>query len=207
VHPSTTLKQFVDKYDIALWRKVENEALAYFNSFNSTLPCLTFYSFEKKFQQVYTIAKFKEVQEEILGGIYYIVSLLTKECAVCTYQVIEKVQVSVEDAFMKEVIYVVYFNEDEDEFEVKRTCGSFESRGILCRHAISVLTAHNITSLPPRYYLDRWSNDVERRYTLAKSSYDSLSGNPDVQRYDNFCKCMHKLVEIAARNLDHYKKV
>jgi hypothetical protein len=48
VRPSTTLKQFVDKYDIALRRKVENEALADFNSFNSTLPCLTFYSFEKK---------------------------------------------------------------------------------------------------------------------------------------------------------------
>jgi len=207
VRPSTTLKQFVDKYDIALRKKVENEALADFNSFNSTLPCLTFYSFEKKFQQVYTIAKFKEVQEEILGRIYCTVSLLTKECAVCTYQVIELVQVSVEDAFVKKVIYVVYLNENEDEFEVKCTCGSFESRGILCRHAISVLTAHNITSFPPRYYLDRWRKDVERRYTLIKSSYDSLSGNPDVQRYDNLCKCMHKLAEIAARNVDHYRKV
>jgi len=161
VRPSTTLKQFVDKYDIALRRKVENEALADFNSFNSTLPCLTFYSFEKKFQQVYTIAKFKEVQEEILGRIYCTVSLLTKECAVFTYQVIEQVHVSVEDASVNEVIYVVYFKEDEDEFEVKCTCGSFESRGILCRHIIYVLTAHNITSLPSKYYLDRWRKDVD----------------------------------------------
>jgi hypothetical protein len=60
VKPSTILKQFVDKYDVALWKKVENEALADFNSFNSTLPCVTFYPFEEKFQEVYTIAKFKK---------------------------------------------------------------------------------------------------------------------------------------------------
>jgi hypothetical protein len=108
---------------------------------------------------------------------------------------------------VKQVIYVVYFNEDEDEFEVKCTCDSFESRGILCRHVISVLSAHNITSLPPKYYLDRWRKDVKRRYTLVKSSYDSLSENPNVERYDNLCEGMHKLAEIAARNIDHYTKV
>jgi hypothetical protein len=164
VKPSTTLKQFVDKYDVALRKKVENEALADFKSFNSKLPCVTFYPFEKKFQEVYTIAKFKEVQHEIIDIIYCIVSLLTKEGAVCTYQVNEQVRVKnsdVEDAYVKVVTYVVYFNEDEDNFEVKCTCDSFESRGILCRHVFSVLSAHNITSLPSKYYLDRWRRDVK----------------------------------------------
>jgi hypothetical protein len=59
VKPSTTLKQFVNKYDVALRKKVENKALADFNSFNSKFPCVTFHSFEEKFQKVYTIAKFK----------------------------------------------------------------------------------------------------------------------------------------------------
>jgi hypothetical protein len=90
VRPSTTLKQFVDQYDIALRKKIENEALADFNSFNSVLPCVSFFSFEEKFQQVYTIAKFREVQAEILGRIYCTVSLLTKDGTICTYQVIEQ---------------------------------------------------------------------------------------------------------------------
>jgi hypothetical protein len=54
---------------------------------------------------------------------------LTKEGAVCTYQVNEQVRVKnsdVEDAYVKVVTYVVYFNEDfnedEDKFEVKCTC-------------------------------------------------------------------------------------
>jgi hypothetical protein len=113
----------------------------------------------------------------------------------------------VQDAYVKVVTYVVYFNEDEDEFEVKYTCDSFESRGILCRHIFALLCAHNITSLPPKYYLDRWRKDVNRRYTLIKCSFDALSLNPEVQRYDNLCKGMHTLAEITARNVDHYTKV
>jgi hypothetical protein len=59
--PSTTLKQFVDQYDLALQKNIEKETLVDFNSFNSKLPCVTFLPFEDKFKKVYTIAKFKEV--------------------------------------------------------------------------------------------------------------------------------------------------
>jgi len=52
----------VDQYDSALRRKVEKENIADFVSFNETVACLSRFPFEKKFQQLYTIAKFKEVQ-------------------------------------------------------------------------------------------------------------------------------------------------
>ncbi|XP_059429193.1 protein FAR1-RELATED SEQUENCE 3-like [Corylus avellana] len=39
VRLSTTLKQFVHQYDVALRKKVENESLADFKSFNTKLPC------------------------------------------------------------------------------------------------------------------------------------------------------------------------
>jgi hypothetical protein len=205
MRPSTTLKQFVDQYDAALRKKAENEALADFNSFNSTRPCVTYIPFEKKFQEVYTNAKFKEVQEEILGNVYCTVSLSNKEGAISTHQVAE--QVRVHDDSFKHVRYVVYFNEDEDELEVKCSCDSFESRGILCKHAFSVLSAYNITTLPPKYYLERWMKNVKRRYTFVKGSYDSLKANPIVERYDNMYKVMHNLAEIVAPTLDHYTKV
>ncbi|XP_059460161.1 protein FAR-RED IMPAIRED RESPONSE 1-like [Corylus avellana] len=156
LHPSTTLKQFVDQYDLALRKKVENETHADFKSFTTKV----------------------KVQNAV-----------------------------VEDAYVKLVTYVVYFNGAEDEFEVKCTCDSFESRGIVCRHVFSVLCAHNITSLPPKYYLDRWRKDVKRRYTLIKSSFDALSANPEVERYDTLCKRMLTLAEVAARNVDDYTKV
>ena len=90
VHSSNTLKQFVNQYDVALRKKIENETLVDFKSFNTKLPCVSFFPFEEKFQQIYTIVKFKEVQAEILRRIYCIISLLTKEGAICTYHVIEQ---------------------------------------------------------------------------------------------------------------------
>jgi hypothetical protein len=203
VYPSTTWKEFVDQYDNALRKKVEDENAADFSSLNSTIPCISLFPFEKKFQQVYTNSKFKEVQEEIRMKLYCTVSLLTNASAICTYQVTE--QVGVNDAYMKQVRFCVYFN--ENECEVKCTCGCFESRGILCRHAISVLSAYNVTQLPQKYILDRWRKDLNRRYTFVKSSYGSLSDNHIAQRYDNLCKSMHKLAAIAATNVDHYTKV
>ena len=49
VHPSTTLKKLVDGYDNPLSKKVENENVDDFNSFNSTIACVSTFSFEKKF--------------------------------------------------------------------------------------------------------------------------------------------------------------
>jgi hypothetical protein len=63
VHSQTTLKEFVDQFDIALRRMVENEKRADFDSFNRTIPCISPLILEKQFQDVYTNAKFKEVHE------------------------------------------------------------------------------------------------------------------------------------------------
>ncbi|XP_040996021.1 protein FAR-RED IMPAIRED RESPONSE 1-like [Juglans microcarpa x Juglans regia] len=62
VHSRTTLKEIVDQFDNALRKKVENEIVADFHSFNCIVPCISHLPVEKKFQAVYTNYKFKEVQ-------------------------------------------------------------------------------------------------------------------------------------------------
>jgi hypothetical protein len=186
VHSTTTLKQFVDQYDGALRRKVENEKLADFSSFNSVIPCITFYPFEKMFQQVYTNGKFKEVQEEIRMQLYCKEVLLNKG-AISTHQVTE--QVAVTEAYMKQVRFCVYYNEEESD--LKCTCGLFESRGILCRHVFAVLQGYNVFQLPQKYILDRWRKDLKREYTFIKSSYDPLSDNPISK---DMTKCAKKCI-------------
>jgi hypothetical protein len=52
VHSRNTLKEFVDQFDNALRRKTENEKIAYFNSFNVIIPCISHFSIEKKFQEL-----------------------------------------------------------------------------------------------------------------------------------------------------------
>jgi hypothetical protein len=90
-HPSTTLKEFVDGYDNALRKKVENENIADFKSFNSKIACVSKFSFEKKFQQLYTNTKFKEVQEEIKEVMYCSVDLIDVQIK-CTRKCTSRMQ-------------------------------------------------------------------------------------------------------------------
>ncbi|XP_022893072.1 protein FAR1-RELATED SEQUENCE 5-like [Olea europaea var. sylvestris] len=64
VHSKTSLKQFVEQYERALRNKVEKEFRADFRSYSQMVPCATTYEMEKQFQVVYTIEKFKEIQQE-----------------------------------------------------------------------------------------------------------------------------------------------
>ncbi|XP_059461771.1 protein FAR1-RELATED SEQUENCE 5-like [Corylus avellana] len=180
VHSQTTLKEFVDQFDNALRKMVENEARSDFNCFNRTIPCATNLSLEKQFQDVYTNAKFKEVHEQFATGVHCNNSLLKSEGAISTYQVVETCQSH--ENHMTDKTFIVFFN--EDEFEVKCTCAKFEFRGIICKHSISVLVTKKVTMLPPRYILDRWRKDIKRKYTLIKSSNDVFVSSSGAQRYD-----------------------
>ncbi|XP_041020488.1 protein FAR1-RELATED SEQUENCE 5-like [Juglans microcarpa x Juglans regia] len=140
VDSGSTLKEFADKFDNALRKKVENENVADFNSFKYTIPCISHLYVEKKLQQLYTNSKFKEVQQEIMRMIYCNSHLYKTEGAISTYQVSDQVH----DDFIKPVTFSVYFN--EDECEAKCICGLFEMRGILCRHILTVFSAKNVQS-------------------------------------------------------------
>jgi hypothetical protein len=202
VHPSTTLKEFVDGYDNALRKKVENENIANFKSFNSTIACVSKFSFEKKFQQLYTNAKFKEVQKEIREMMYCTVDLIKRECIISTYQVSERVELIGD--YVKKVSFTVEYSEP---CEVNCSCYMFESREILCKHVISVLIRVDVTSLPEKYFLNRWRKDLKRKYKFIKSSYDPLKGNPGVERCNDLCKDMHVLAELASTTPENYMKI
>ncbi|KAL7260688.1 hypothetical protein ACSBR1_006368 [Camellia fascicularis] len=67
INSKTTLKQFVEQYENALAKKVENENGEEFNS-----------PFEKQFQKAYTTAKFKEFQQEVVGHLHCNLTLYTQ---------------------------------------------------------------------------------------------------------------------------------
>ncbi|XP_062173728.1 protein FAR-RED IMPAIRED RESPONSE 1-like [Alnus glutinosa] len=200
VQSSTSLKEFVDQYDNALRRKVEVENVADFDSFNTTISCVSHWPFEKQFQKIYTHAKFREVQKEISSIMYCGSSLLKSECGIRTYQVIEQVEIN--ESYRKKIVYNVCYN--GPVCEVNCSCRLFESRGILCKHALSVLTTfEDVDLLLEKYFLNRWRKDLKRPYKLIKSSYDPLSGNPTADRYAELSNNVLKLAAIAAPNVDH----
>ncbi|XP_040988968.1 protein FAR1-RELATED SEQUENCE 5-like [Juglans microcarpa x Juglans regia] len=195
INSKTILKQFFEQYDSVLRRKVENEAIVDFNSFNTEIPCITRHPLEKQFQKAYTIAKFKEVLEELRGFLYLTTSLLGCEGGRSTFEVADEIQVG--DDLLKRATFTVKI--DEDPLDVKCSCKLFEFMGILCKYTLRILTQLGKHIVPSKYILDRWWKDVKRKYTFVKSNYDASSID-DARRYDRIQNCFYELCSNASKS-------
>lgn len=111
VSSKTNLKEFIDQYDNALKKKIENENVADFHSFNATIPCISISPTEKRFQNLYTNSKFREVQLQLTGIIYLDPVLLKVVSIRKTYAVEDEVK---HKKFTKLVTHSVKFNEEDE---------------------------------------------------------------------------------------------
>ncbi|XP_040986952.1 protein FAR1-RELATED SEQUENCE 5-like [Juglans microcarpa x Juglans regia] len=166
--------EFVDQFDSALKKKIDNENHAELQSFSQVIPCVSRSPIEKKFQELYTNAKFRELQQQVIGVLDLDPSLLTSDGVMKSYLVEDEVRI---EEFSKMVTYSVDFN--VEDCNAKCSCGLFQMRGILCRHILAVFKSNGIKSLPSRYILDRWRKDIKRRYTLIRSSYNAGDQRPN----------------------------
>ncbi|KAF5457988.1 hypothetical protein F2P56_022056 [Juglans regia] len=137
VHAKTNLKEFVDQFDSALRKKIENENNADFHTFSVTIPCISRSPIEKRFQELYTNAKFREVQQQVMGVLDMDPCLLSEDGVMKRYLVEDEVRV---EEFTKLVTYSVNFN--VEDYDGKCSCGLFEMRGILCRHILAIFRAN-----------------------------------------------------------------
>ncbi|KAL7245701.1 hypothetical protein ACSBR2_000935 [Camellia fascicularis] len=112
VNSKTTLKQFVEQYENALAKKVENENNEEFNSFNSCIPCMVGYEMEKQVQSAYTTAKFKEFQRELMGKISCDLSSYKKDAYISKYEVAEDILFG---ESRRRVSFNACFDEDTNE--------------------------------------------------------------------------------------------
>ncbi|KAK7404482.1 hypothetical protein VNO78_05409 [Psophocarpus tetragonolobus] len=197
INSTTSLQQFVQLYDNALYRKVEKEYEADLRSFNTTIHCGSNSMIEKQFQTAYTHAKFNEVQAEFRAKINCCVSLRHVEGSICTYDVLEDMIVGGQP---KEANFEVVFHRDNHDFICK--CLLFEFRGIICRHSLVVFAQERVKQVPSKYILPRWRKNIKRRHSCTKSSYDMTQLKPQIQRYDNLCKDFYEIAEFAAEFKD-----
>ncbi|KAF5481758.1 hypothetical protein F2P56_002386 [Juglans regia] len=198
VHAKTNLKEFVDQFDNALRKKIENEISSDFNSFSVTIPCISRSPIEKRFQELYTNAKFREVQQQVMGVLDMDPSLLRRDGVKKTYLVEDEIHV---EEFTKHVTYYVHFN--EEDCDVKCSCGLFQMKGILCRHVLAIFKCNGIKYLPNRYILDRWRKDIKRRYTLIHSTYDTGYQREDTNRYSSLLNICYRMITHAAGSKEH----
>ncbi|XP_041001718.1 protein FAR1-RELATED SEQUENCE 5-like [Juglans microcarpa x Juglans regia] len=90
---------------------------------------------EKRFQDLYTNAKFREVQQKVTGIIDMDPKLLKRDGAIHTYLLENEVRL---EEFTKMMTHYVDFT--EEDASAKCSCGLFEMGGILCRHILTIIT-------------------------------------------------------------------
>ncbi|KAK9180305.1 hypothetical protein WN943_029513 [Citrus x changshan-huyou] len=76
VNSKINLRQFVKQYENALRRKAELEWQADAKCFSKRTPCVSRYEMERQVEEVYTISKFKEFQEELTALMHALAVLI-----------------------------------------------------------------------------------------------------------------------------------
>nr|CAD1842989.1 unnamed protein product [Ananas comosus var. bracteatus] len=199
--PKTSIKQFLCKYETTLQNKYEKDVQADLDSFHKTPPQLIskFYM-EDQLRKVYTVDMFKRFQEEVKAILYCIPSLLCVDGSTSTFEVKEPIQMKDGSVIENKKYEVIYNN--TSEIGVQCVCCSFQMRGILCRHALSVLNFVEVYEIPPQYILERWRKDYKHIRVLP-SSNDGVANGP-LERYDDIYKNCLKLAQLGAISDDSY---
>ncbi|RYR67253.1 hypothetical protein Ahy_A03g013559 [Arachis hypogaea] len=157
-------------------------------NFHTVIPYATKSAIEAQFQHVYTDEKFGEVQAQFRGKVNCITRSMHSTLGFTTYEVIEQVSNSTFNKFV-----VTY---DAVSPDVKCHCLLFESRGILCRHSLSVLSFERVDNVALKYILERWSKNIKRRHTHIKSSQDEPLLEPRSKRFDK----LHNICEFTSES-------
>ncbi|QHO19383.1 Protein FAR-RED ELONGATED HYPOCOTYL [Arachis hypogaea] len=187
---NSSLRQFVKQYDNCLASREQAEREFDAADFHIVIPCATKSAIEAQFQHVYTHEKFKKVQAQFRGKVNYITRSMHSTPGFTTYEVIEQVSNS---KFNK---FVVTYNAVSQD--VKCHCLLFESRGILCRHPLSVLSFERVDNVASKYILERWSKNIKRRHTHSKSSQDEPLLEPRSKRFDELVFRSHNICEFTS---------
>ena len=139
--------------------RLEKEILSDFESFKGKLEYSSLSSMEKQFQETYTYELFKQVRIEFSERQDCILKELVRDG--------DQVKYKIEDEACSRKLFEVRFS--SSECLVGCVCHMFEFRGILCRHALFVLSQERVTVLPDRYILDRWRKDIKRKHTYIST--------------------------------------
>lgn len=201
VHKQTPLKEFLDKYELALQKKHKEEALADMESRNSSPTLKTRCPFELQLSKVYTREIFKKFQFEV-EEMYSCFSTTQLHIDGPIIIFLVKERVSGEGNKREIRAYEVLYNRVASE--IRCICSCFNFNGYLCRHALSVLNFNGVEEIPSKYVLSRWKKDYKRLYIPDYGS-SNVDATERVQWFSQLYRSALQVVQEGVISLDHYK--
>ncbi|XP_062190533.1 protein FAR1-RELATED SEQUENCE 6-like isoform X1 [Phragmites australis] len=192
----TSLKMFVEQYEEAVKSKLEKESYEDLRSSQMRPPMMTGLPVEEQAAKVYTTEIFQKFLNEIGHSFHCNYTILDRNDSVVTYIVSEHVNQT------DKVDYKVVYDNVEDD--IWCLCRLFQCKGILCRHALTVLRQELVLMIPPKYIIHRWCKDCKQ--TCASISHPVSADNQELGSYDDLYKLGHQylaeVVEFGSMNLE-----
>lgn len=201
VHKQTPLKEFLDKYELALQKKHKEENLADIESRSVSPTLKTRCSFELQLSRIYTREIFKKFQLEV-EEMYscFSTTQLHVDGPIVIFLVKERV---LGEGNRREIRdFEVLYNRTAGE--VRCICSCFNFYGYLCRHALCVLNFNGVEEIPSKYILSRWKKDYKRLY-IPDHVCNNVDATDRVQWFNQLYRSALQVVEEGVISLDHYK--
>jgi len=145
VNASTTLQEFVLKFEKALYSRLEAEKREDYESKHKSRRFTTWSKLEVHVGSIYTRNIFCKFQDELAKINKFRRKKIKREGASYVYQVSSE--------YDARDMYVVDINLDTKI--AKCECQLFEYLGILCRHIPSILQAKGVTQIPSHFILQK----------------------------------------------------
>ncbi|KAL9690316.1 hypothetical protein QQ045_010713 [Rhodiola kirilowii] len=201
IHKQTPLKEFLDKYELAVQKKHKEESLADNESRNSTPILKSRCSFELQVSKVYTKEMFTKFQFEV-EEMYscFSTTQLHVTGPVTIFLVRERILVEGNRREIRD--FEVMYNRSASE--VRCICSCFNYKGYLCRHCLCVLNFNGVEEIPSKYILPRWRKDYKRLY-IPVSSSNGVDTTDQVQLFKQLYRSALQIVEEGVVSVDHYK--
>lgn len=205
VNRHTSLKDFLEKYELVLESKYEDEAQEDRRSIH-IMPEERMHPspFELQMANVYTRNIFEKFQAEVLGISSVFASKIEEDeentiFAVKAYEV----QEDSKDKKVKEREYRIIWNAEARR--IYCICRLFEFKGYLCRHALAVFLASSVVEIPSHYILKRWTKDAKIINVLnaGLNEKDGCSAST-TQRFNDICVQCIKLAQVASLSKKSY---
>ncbi|XP_026419234.1 protein FAR1-RELATED SEQUENCE 5-like [Papaver somniferum] len=189
---SIPLRELVDQYSKAMVDQYGKENEAEKRTHQTEPNLISAWPIEREASKLYTREMFYGFQEELQQIIDLLLELVSDDGIIRTYRATEM-------EGQKKIRTLIY---NHTEQSVYCSCKKFEFNGILCSHALKLFRNLQYKTLPPKYYLKRWTRKATEDDVFDPSG-ELIPNNSDpssTARYDALLQISQRIATKCSKS-------
>ncbi|XP_048503104.1 protein FAR1-RELATED SEQUENCE 5-like [Beta vulgaris subsp. vulgaris] len=192
-NPHVTLVEFYMRFETAMDSQRHSQAEFDNDSKNKFPECKTPLLIEKHASEVFTCSIFYQVQEEVYNACF--------SCGIEEFRRENDLEIAKINEVNRKRTFEVVFN--NTNYETNCSCKMFQRHGLPCRHMVWVWKAKNLTMIPDKYVLNRWTKMATKKpiFDLEGNILDQCTRLVDKKKTLNeLWSEIYSFVSVAEQN-------